>query len=903
MDPAERPDPDRLLRQVQEAERAKHRARLRIFFGFAPGVGKTYRMLQVAREARDHGVDVVVGIVETHKRKETMTLLEGFPSIPRRQIPYRGHTLEELDLDAALVRKPKLLLVDELAHTNAPGSRHAKRWQDVLELLDAGIDVYTTVNVQHVESLNDVVAQITQVRVRETIPDSILERADEMELVDISPEELLQRLKEGKVYLPEQAQRAAQHFFQRGNLLALRELALRRTAQHVDRDVLEYREAYGVQVTWPTAERLLVCIGPSPSSGHVIRAAYRMAVGLRCPWIAAYVDRTTGRPLSEKALEHLDANLALAESLGATVVRLSGSSVSAMLLAHARKSNVTRILIGKPTHSRVQDRLFGSLLDEVVRGSGDIDVHAISGAEPEDEVRSSAAAPRKVAISWAAYGKTTLLVLATTVFSLGVRSLLPVPDLEVLYLVAVMFSAIRYGRGPSIFAAFLGVCSYDFFFVPPYLTFAVADVRYLLTFALMFGVGLVVSELTSRLRRQETDAVFREQRMSVLYGLSRELASATDAFEAARTVARSASDVFDATAFVLRPRDGDALEVTATWPAGASFDGKDTSVAQWAHEHGRSAGLGTSTLPGSRVVCFPIRIGSTGLGVLALLPPDGAPLPVEQHEFVEAYTRQAAFAFERSRLIADAQAGAVRVKAEEMRSSLLSAVSHDLRTPLAAITGAASALRDAKLMDGDARSDLLETVVVEAERLERLVANLLEMTRLHSGAVALQRAWMPLEEMVSSALARLENPIGERVVHVDLASAPLVFVDPVLFEQVFVNLFENAAKYTPAGTPIDVDAHRGEGTVVIEVADRGPGLVGGTEQQVFEKFYRGAHPGVRGVGLGLPICKAIVEAHGGTIGAENRPDGGALFRITLPLSGEPPRVDAGPPTREPAVTS
>jgi two-component system sensor histidine kinase KdpD len=547
---------------------------------------------------------------------------------------------------------------------------------------------------------------------------------------------------------------------------------------------------------------------------------------------------------------------------------------------------VTRIVIGKPTHWRLRDRLFGSLLDDVVRGSGDIEVHAIRGTL-EDAAERTGPAPAEKRTPWVAYVAAAAIVALATVGCLAVRHVYPVPDLEVLYLLAVMVTAVRYGRGPSIAAAFLAVVSYDFFFVPPSLTLAVADARYLLTFALMFAVGFLLSELTARIRRQEQDALLREERTAVLYALSRALASATDARQAAEIVARQAWEVFGAAAFVLRSHDGGPLVVVSRWPEGASLDAKEVSVAQWANDNGRAAGFGTATLPGSKSVCFPIRIGSVALGVLAFVP-SGVPVAVEQHEFLDAFTRQAGFAFERARLIDEARAVAVRAKAEEMRSSLLSAVSHDLRTPLAAITGAATSLGSG--VSPEARTELLETLIEEAERLERLVANLLEMTRLDSGEVRLKRAWVPLDEMVGSALGRLEKRIGDRPVRVALGGVSLVSVDPVLFEQVFVNLLENALKYTPDGTAIEVDASALDGGVEIDVMDRGPGLATGTERSIFEKFFRGAHPGVGGVGLGLPICKAIVEAHGGTIAAESRSEGGTVFRVLLPVPSEAPSV-------------
>jgi two-component system sensor histidine kinase KdpD len=905
--PSDRPDPDALLRRIQAETARAGRGKLQIFFGFAPGVGKTYRMLQVARElaARQH-LDVVIGVVEDHGRAETAGLVRGLEVLPRRQVEYRGRTLDELDLDAALSRKPKLLLVDELAHTNVPGSRHRKRWQDVEELLDAGIDVFTTMNVQHVDSLNDVIAQITRVQVRETVPDLVLDRADEIELVDISPEELLQRLREGKVYLPEQARRAAEHFFQRGNLLALRELALRRTAQHVDDDVVEYREEHGVASTWPAGERILVCVGPSPSSARLIRAAARMAAGLRCPWLACFVDVTTTRPLSDAERERLDTHLRMAEKLGATVTQLSGPSVAHCLLQYARKHNVTRLIIGKPTHSRLRDRLRGSLLDEVVRGSGEIDVHVIRG-DDTPAPRSPSAVPVGGLPPWR-YALAGGLVVLTLGVSLLLRDLLSLPDLEMLFLLSVMVTAISTGRGPSIFAAALSVACYDFFFVPPYYTFSVADRRYFLTFAMMFGIGIVLSELAGRLRRQERDASAREERTSVLYALTRELAGTDRPAEIAAIAARHAAAIFAAKTVVLSPGVDGSLRAIGEAPAGTHLEDKELGVAKWCFEHAELAGLDTDTLPGADSLCAPLRVGQSRLGVLALMPsrheaaepgdPSGSAdkrrLGLDQRAFLDVFSAQVAVALERARLSAEAEQSALRAKTEEMRASLLSAVSHDLRTPLASITGAATALRDGPELNHDTRAELLDAIVDQAERLERLVSNLLDMTRLDSGGVALKRDWVPLDEMIGSALTRLEAQLADRQVSVSIAAdVPLVLVDPVLFEQVLVNLLENAEKYTPKGSPIEIAARREGAQVVLTVADHGPGLAPGAEQRVFEKFYRGQHGGVLGAGLGLAICKGIVEAHAGTIRAENRSTGGAAFVVTIPSGGAPPAMHMG----------
>ena len=649
-DPRDRPDPDLLLARMKREEARAKRGKLKVFFGFAPGVGKTYRMLQVARDmVVDQRFDVLVGVVETHKRYDTASLLLGMPLLPMKKVEHRGRTLDEFDLDAALERRPKVILVDELAHTNAPGSRHAKRWQDVEELIEAGIDVLTTMNVQHVESLHDVVAQITGVQVRETVPDAVIDRADAVELVDVAPEELLQRLQEGKVYLPEQAKRAANHFFKRGNLLALRELALRRTAQHVDEDVLEYREEHGVASTWPAGERVLVAIGPAPSSARLLRAAARTAAGLRCPWIAAYVESIAGSALNQADRDRLEAHLRMAESLGAAVTRLTGPSVAEAILTHARKQNVTRILLGKPTHSRLRDRLRGSLLDEVVRGSGDIDVHVITG----DSAAAAPVARPETALScapFAHYLSSVGIVVVTLFVASGLRATMDLPDLEMLFLVAVMSTAIRFGRGPALLAAALSVACYDFFFVPPVHTFSVADRRYFLTFAMMFGVGFVMSQLASRMRRAERSAVAREERTSVLYALTRELSAADAVGPIAAIAARHAAEVLRARAVILAPSaEGDLVPLGAS-PADAVVDAKDRSVAAWAHEHDELAGLGTDTLPGSEWLCAPLRTVSARAGVLCVRPAERAPLSADQRAFLDVFCRQVALAIERARL-------------------------------------------------------------------------------------------------------------------------------------------------------------------------------------------------------------------------------------------------------------
>jgi two-component system sensor histidine kinase KdpD len=879
-----RPDPDALLRRIQSEEERARRGRLKIWLGFAPGVGKTFAMLENARELQSAGGgDVVVGWVDTHGRYDTAALLLGLEILPRRAVPYRGRTLEEFDLDAALARKPAVLLLDELAHTNAPGGRHPKRWQDVEELLDAGIEVHTTLNVQHVESLNDVVAQITGVVVRETVPDAIVDRANEIVLVDLAPEELLERLREGKVYLGEQRERAAQGFFRRGNLLALRELALRRAAERVDVDVVAWRREHRIQTPWPAGERILVCVGPAPASLRLVRAGRRMAAGLRAPWFAAWVERPGTTPLSQADRERLESHLRLAESLGASVVRLEGMRPAEAILAWAREHNATRIVIGKPTHARWRDRLRGSLLDAIVRGSGEIDVHVISGDEPA-EALPRAARPRAAGAGFGEYlGAAALVAVATALGSAAWR-FVERPDVAMLYLLGIMLTAVRASRGPAIFAAALSTAAYDFFFVPPYFTFAVSDLRHLLTFAMMFAVGIVISALAQRIRGQEQAARGREERTATLYALARDLGAALDEGEAARAVARHAAEVFGGGAAVLLPGAGGALAPAAV-VGDVPFDASQLGVARWAFEHARPAGAGTDTLPGARVRCMPLASGARVLGVLALAAGPETGWRADDRHFLDAFVRQGVLAIERARLGDEAKLAALRARAEELRSSLLSAVSHDLRTPLAAITGAASALRDdAPGLDASQRTELLDTIAEEAERLERLLANLLDMTRLESGGVELRREWVPVEEIVGAVLGRLEPRLAGRPVRTELPSElPLLAADPLLLEQLLLNLIENAVKYTPPASPIEITATVRDGELELTVADRGPGLPRGEESRVFEKFFRGAHPGVPGAGLGLAICRAIAEAHGGKLMAESRPGGGALFRLLLPL--------------------
>jgi two-component system sensor histidine kinase KdpD len=838
--------------------------------------------------------------VETHGRYDTGALLLGLELLPRRSVPYRGVTLEELDLDAALERKPELILVDELAHTNAEGSRHPKRYQDVEELLDAGIDVFSTLNVQHVESLNDVVAKITGVVVRETVPDSVVERAHEVKLVDLPPDDLLERLREGKVYVPAQAQRAIENFFKKGNLIALRELALRHTAERVDAEVRAYRRAQGIDATWATSEQLLVAVSPSPYSAQLIRAARRMASPLHARWYAAYVEPSRARQLDGAARASLSRNLRLAEQLGAEVVTLSGEDASQAILRFAREHNITKVIVGKPVIRRPWDRLRGSLVDQMVRDSGDIDVYVTAGdperaPAPAPKPESRRAPPLGLAVAPAA-------ALASTGLALLVFGRDDLADIVMVYLLGIVLVSMRFGLGASILTALLCVAAFDFVFIPPYLTFAVADLKHTVTFTVMFLVAIVISGLTQRVRNQAAAARERELRTAALYALSRELSAAQGTQRVVEIAASHLEKVFDCRVQVFVPSSAGILQRVFASAGVAEISSRELSVSQWVWVNRQEAGLGTSTLPAAAGLHVPLMASGGIVGVLSLAPKDPERLSdLEQRRQVDAFAAQVAMAIERADLADQTQRARLQVETEQLRSSLLSSVSHDLRTPLAVITGAASTLLESRPPPDPAQCrDLNQTILEEAERLNRLIRNLLDMTRLESGAVKINKDWGVLEEVVGSALGRLEGRLQGRDVRVSLPDdLPLVPFDAMLIELTLINLLENAAKY--GSDPIEVSASSSQREVVIEVADRGAGVPVGEESRVFDKFHRAVREGgAGGVGLGLAICRAIVTAHGGRIWARNREGGGASFQFSLPLEGKAPKLPAlEPPSAEP----
>ncbi|HSN05278.1 MAG TPA: sensor histidine kinase KdpD [Nitrospira sp.] len=887
-----RPDPDALIKRVQAEEARQAEGKLKVFLGANPGVGKTYAMLEAAHEQRRDGADVVIGVVETHGRAETEALVSGLAVLARRAVDYRGTLLQEFDLDAALARRPALILIDELAHTNAPGLRHAKRWQDVQELLKAGIHVYTTVNVQHLESLNDVVAQITGVRVRETVPDSVLERADDVELIDLPPDDLLQRLKDGKVYVPEQIQHAIQNFFSKGNLIALRELALRRTAERVDQQMEVYRRDHAVVRTWPAAETVMVCVNTKPRGPRLVRAARQMAADLHAKWIAVYVQIPRHLRLPQAERDRLGQTLRLAEQLGAEAVTLTGENVAQELLSYARSRNVTKMIVGKPVRSRWKEWIFGSVVSELIQQSGEIDIYVITGEAGDGQPLVRRSLRRTSDVS--GYAHATLGVLCASGVAWLMFPYFAAANLIMMYLIAVIVIAIRLGRGPSVLASVLSVAFFDFFFVPPYYSFAVSDLQYLLTFGVMLVVALVISNLAVRLHQQAELARYRERRTGVLYTMSRDLATHRGTGMLAQLAAKHLRDVFDAQVAIFLADLDKRVQVQRSEGLHFEFDPKESGVAQWVFDHNERAGLGTDTLPGTSALYMPLAGSAGAIGVVALRPTDSSRLlDPDQLHLLESLLNQVALAIERTRLSEEAEKAHVRVETERMRNAILSSVSHDLRTPLAAITGAASSLMvEQGELDSAARRELSRSIFREADRLDRLLKNLLDMMRIEAGAVQLNKEWHPVDEVVGAALARLEGRLREHTVNTAFpADLPLLLVDGVLLEQVVINLVENAVKYAPPGTPIDLSASAGDREVIVEIGDRGPGIPFGDEARIFDKFYRAKPAREGGVGLGLTICRGIVEAHGGRIWAENRSGGGALFRFAIPLPDQQPPVE------------
>ncbi|HEY8948234.1 MAG TPA: sensor histidine kinase KdpD [Rhizomicrobium sp.] len=887
---AARPSPDALLKQAGE----EGRGRLKIFLGAAPGVGKTYEMLNEARQRRVDAGDVIIGVVETHGRVETEVLTKGFEIIPKKRVLYKGRVLAEMDLDAILTRKPKLVLVDELAHTNAPGSRHPKRYQDVEELLENGIDVYSTLNVQHLESLNDVVAQITHVRVRETVPDSVLDRADDVELVDLTPEDLLQRMKEGKVYFPDAAERAAQNFFVPGNLTALRELALRRTAQRVDAQMVNYMRAHAIQGPWEAGERVLVCVDQRPNGAALVRYARRFADKLRASWAAIYVETADSAGLSDAERDRIAEALRIAQRLGGEAVTIPASSMAEGALAYAQSNNFTQIVVSKARRSRLSELWRRSPALEIIRGAGTIGVHIM----PDD-----AEAPKSdLARLFAQFHPTrdARAYLGGLAFAIGalavgavLRQFLGINNVALVFLTGVLASAITYGLWPALFTSLISVLEFNFFFLPPLYTFQIADPENINALFFFAVVALIASNLTARVRAQGVVARDRAKATEDLYLFARKLAGVFTLDDLLWATAYQFAQMLKLRVVILLP-EGESVAVRAGYPPEDMLDEDDVAAAKWVWERGQPAGRGADTLPGGRWLFLPMRTGRGIVGVVGLdNEKTGALLTPDQRRLFDALADQAALAIERINLVQDIDRNKLNAETERLRSALLTSISHDLRTPLASILGSASSLKAyGGTLDDAAKQELLGSILEEAERLNRFIANLLDMTRLESGAISPKLELVDLSDVIGSALRRASKVLAQHSVTLSLAPGlPMLKLDPVLFEQAIFNLLDNAAKYSLAGSRVTIEGELVGGRVRLAVSDSGNGIPQDDVERIFDKFYRVQSSDHKraGTGLGLAISRGFIEAMDGTLNAGNRRDGhGAEFTITLPVpeSGE-----------------
>ena len=881
-----RPSPDALLAEVQR----EARGRLKIFLGAAPGVGKTYAMLETAHERLRDGVDVVAGVVETHGRRETEALLRGLDLLPPRHIEYRGREFREMDLDAMLARRPKLALVDELAHTNIPGSRHVKRWQDVEEILAAGIDVYATLNIQHLESLNDVVEQISGVKVRETLPDSVLARADEIALIDLPPEDLIKRLHEGKVYVPEQARRAVNNFFSPGNLTALREMALRHAAERVDAQMADYMRAHAIPGPWPARERIVVCLDERVAGERLVRVTKRAAERRGAAWIAVTVETSRSFTLTDQEKDRIAQAMRLAQQLGGETAVLQGDDVMATILDFARERNATQIVVGRSRPRRW--RLGPSVTDRLVARSGDFNVFVAGGS---DEAATAPPRPRRAPAArpdWRGYAFALAATGAATGLGFLIDRWLPTANISVGYLMAVLVVAMVAGLRPAILTSVLSFLAFNFFFTEPRWSFAITDSQNVLTIVFFLIAAVVVSNLTARLRAQMVAQRESARRTANLYEFGRKISAAATLDDVLWAVVHHVSVTIKGKSLVLLPAEH-GLGIAAGYPPEDQLDDKSLAAAEWAWAHGKPAGRGSATLPASLWLFLPLKTGRSAVGVLGVQMTEDADLPSPaQMRLLETLADQAAVAIERTTLVADIEAARVATERERLRSALLSSLSHDLRTPLVSIMGAASSLIsfDDKLSATD-RRDLAQTIQDEAERLNRFVQNLLDMTRLGAGALKPRVDWADLHDIIGAAVTRAQRLARHHTIRVDIAAdMPLLCVDAVLMEQVLFNLLDNACKYAPPGTAVKVWAIRTAAHIAIEVADQGPGIPPEDREKVFDMFYRVSQTDSQaaGTGLGLAICRGIVEAHGGTIRAESGLHGaGTCILIHLPLPPEP----------------
>lgn len=888
-----RPDPDALLAAIRREEARQQRGRLKLFFGMVAGVGKTYAMLQAAQERRAEGVDVVVGCVETHGRAETEALLVGLVQVPRRKVEYRGAVLAEMDLDAILTRAPQLVLVDELAHTNAPGSRHLKRYQDVLELLDAGIDVYTTINVQHFESRADAVRQITGIAVHETVPDSLLDVADEIELIDLSPDELRKRLAEGKVYTAERVDLAANNFFRVGNLTALREMALRLTAEHVDHKLQDYMQVKRIAGPWKSGERLMVAVSSSPFAEELIRWTRRVAYNLEAPWFAAFVETSARLPAKQQEL--LAQNLDLVRRLGGEVVTTAGEDVVVGLLRIAHQHNATQIIVGKPLHSRFQDWLRGgSLVDRLIRVQSDIDICVVAGQKESDQTLRPPFALPQFQSGWRAYGWAVAAVAAVTAGMLAIHSVFPWISYQAVGLIdllAVLLIAVYLGRGPALVAALASAVSWNFLFIQPRFTFAISALEDIILFLLYFAIALFAGTLTARLRTRELQAQYNADRTHALYTLAHETATAVNMDDVLHTAVEQIARVFDADIAIMLTRAG-KLSPTVHPSSTLAVDEKDVGVATWTFENNKPAGRHTATLPQAAAQFRPLSTPSRTVGVMGVRTRQPGRLSFDQEVLLETFASQIALVIEREMLDEAAEQAVMLRESERLYTTLLNSISHELRTPIATIAGAASSLLDPNTaLNTTSRMELTVEIESAAERLNRLVENLLDMSRLDAGRLQLKIEWCDIGDVVGVALRRLQGEIARRPLTVAIDPAmPLVKMDFVLMEQVLVNLLDNACSYTPADSALDITAAVEGQSIRLDISDRGPGIPDDAIARIFEKFYRVPGTAAGGTGLGLSICRGLVEAHGGTLTVQPRAGGGTTFAIRLPVTSPPPPV-------------
>lgn len=896
-DDTRRPSPEALL----EAAERETRGRLKIFLGAAPGVGKTYEMLMSGRSRKSEGDDVVIGVVETHGRQETEALIDGLEVVPRAQVSYRGQVLEEMDLDAILERNPQLVLVDELAHSNAPGCRHPKRYLDVLELLDHGIDVYTTLNIQHVESLNDVVAQITRIRVRETVPDRIIDRADDVEIIDLTPNDLIKRLNEGKVYLPKTARRAIENYFSPGNLTALRELALRRTAERVDQQLLSQMQARAIKGPWPAGERILVCVSEDARSSGLVRYAKRLADRLHGQWTALYVESIRHRQLAEDARDRIADALRLAQSLEGEAITVPAGEgrIADDVLAYAQANNFTHIVIGKSTRPRWFEILNGSVVHELLRRAGNISVHVVAGIELPDKGNSGNSAgmaePGK-AMDRKAYGVSTLIVAAAAAIDAPLYPFIGVEHIGMIFLTAVVAIAVRYGLKPSLYASILAAFSYNFFYTEPYHTFFISRPREVISVVFFTIVAVIVSNVAAQARAQAVAAKARTRTTESLYSFSRKLAGAGVLEDVLWATAYQMASMLKVRVVILLPEDG-TVTVRAGYPPDDTLIDADIAAARWAWEHNRPAGRGADTLPGAKRLYLPLITGNTPVGVVGLDNDKSGPLLTpEQQRLFNALADQAAIAIERIRLVEDVDRAKLAAEADKLRSALLASISHDLKTPLASIVGAAGTLRDysATVSEGD-RGELVATIIDESERLNRFIANLLDMSRLETGAMEPNTSLQYLDDIIGSALRRGRKVLARHTVQTELPpTLPSLRLDPVLFEQVMFNLLDNAAKYAAPGSTITIRAWEDGRFITLQVMDEGPGIPPSDLERIFDSFYRVRKEDhvLAGTGLGLSICKGFVEGMGGEIMASNRTDGtGAVITIRMPVPLDMPKLE------------